>query len=69
MIYVIGISYSAEYAIKGLYENTIGRAFEWIRGEKRTPQDEFGRTVLQDYAAFLYPSPGTNIRFAKSSTA
>src|SRR5690242_20275990 len=23
MIYVIGISYSAEYAIKGLYENTI----------------------------------------------
>src|SRR5215217_7180497 len=30
MIYIIGISYSAEYAIKGLYENTIGRAFEWI---------------------------------------
>src|SRR5438128_217444 len=47
MIYVIGISYSAEYAIKGLYENTIGRVFEWIRGEKRTPQDEFGRAVLQ----------------------
>ncbi len=31
--------------------------FEWIRGEKRTPQDEFGRTVLQDYAAFLYTVP------------
>ncbi len=57
MIYVIGISYSAEYAIKGLYENTVGRVFEWIRGEKRTPQDEFGRTVLQDYAAFLYTIP------------
>src|SRR5437868_14111040 len=57
MIYVIGISYSAEYAIKGLYENTIGRVFEWIRGEKRTPQDEFGRAVLQDYAAFLYTIP------------
>jgi hypothetical protein len=57
MIYVIGISYSVEYAIKGLYENTIGRAFEWIRGEKRTPQDEFGRAVLQDYAAFLYTIP------------
>jgi len=57
MIYVIGISYSAEYAIKGLYENTIGRAFEWIRGEKRTPQDEYARTVLQDYAAFLYTIP------------
>ena len=57
MIYVIGISYSAEYVIKGLYENTIGRVFEWIRGEKRTPQDEFGRAVLQDYAAFLYTIP------------
>lgn len=57
MIYVIGVSYSVEYAIKGLYENTIGRAFEWIRGEKRTPQDEFGRAVLQDYAAFLYTIP------------
>ncbi|MBR0824195.1 hypothetical protein JQ596_01510 [Bradyrhizobium manausense] len=57
MIYVIGISYSAEYAIKGLYENTIGRIFEWIRGPKLTPQDEFARAVLQDYAAFLYTIP------------
>ncbi|MCA6117654.1 hypothetical protein J6524_22675 [Bradyrhizobium sp. WSM 1738] len=57
MIYVIGVSYSVEYAIKGFYENTIGRVFEWIRGEKRTPQDEFGRAVLQDYAAFLHTIP------------
>jgi hypothetical protein len=57
MIYVIGVSYSVEYAIKGLYENTIGRVFEWIRGEKRTPQDEYARAVLQDYAAFLYTIP------------
>src|SRR3569832_1031175 len=28
MIYVIGVSYSIEYAIKGAYENTIGRVFE-----------------------------------------
>ncbi len=57
MIYIIGISYSVEYAVKGFYENTIGRVFEWIRGEKLTPQDEFGRAVLQDYAAFLYTIP------------
>jgi len=57
MIYVIGVSYSIEYAIKGLYENTIGRVFEWIRGEKRTPQDDYARNVLQDYAAFLYTVP------------
>ena len=57
MIYVIGVSYSIEYAIKGLYENTIGRVFEWIRGEKRTPQDDYARNVLQNYAAFLYTVP------------
>src|SRR5215203_1890304 len=32
MIYVIGVSYSLEYAIKGIYENSIGRVTEWIRG-------------------------------------
>jgi hypothetical protein len=57
MIYVIGVSYSAEYAIKGLYENTIGRVTEWIRGPVRTPQDDYARAVLQDYAAFLYTIP------------
>lgn len=57
MIYVIGISYSAEYAIKGLYENTFGRVFEWIRGEKRTPQDDYARSVMQDYAGFLCTVP------------
>jgi hypothetical protein len=57
MIYVIGVSYSAEYAIKGFYENTIGRIAEWIRGPARTPQDDYARAVLQDYAAFLYTIP------------
>ena len=57
MIYVIGISYSAEYAIKGLYENSIGRITEWIRGTARTPQDDYARKVAQDYAAFLYTIP------------
>lgn len=57
MIYVIGFSYSIEYAIKGAYENTIGRLFEWIRGPQLTPQDEYARSVLQDYAAFLYTIP------------
>jgi hypothetical protein len=57
MIYVIGVSYSAEYAIKGFYENSIGRVTEWIRGSARTPQDDYARAVLQDYAAFLYTIP------------
>jgi len=69
MIYVIGISYSTEYAIKGLYENTIGRVFEWIRGEERTPQDIFARAMPRTIPRSSTPSPGTNIRFAKNSMA
>jgi hypothetical protein len=57
MIYVIGVSYSEKYAIKGFYENTVGRVTEWIRGPARTPQDGFARAVLEDYAAFLYTIP------------
>jgi hypothetical protein len=65
MIYVIGISYSAEYAIKGSYENTIGRITEWIRGPTRTPQDDYARAVLQDYAAFLYTIPWYKFPFGE----
>ena len=65
MIYVIGVSYSAEYAIKGLYENTIGRVTEWFRGPTRTPQDDYARKVLQDYAAFLYTIPWYKFPFGE----
>src|SRR5438132_14227330 len=52
---VIRLSY--ESANKGLYGIASGRVFEWIRGETRTPQDDYARAVLQDYAAFLYTIP------------
>ena len=65
MIYVIGVSYSVEYAIKGFYENTIGRVTEWIRGSARTPQDDYARKVLQDYAAFLYTIPWFKFPFGE----
>lgn len=65
MIYVIGISYSAEYAIKGAYENTIGRVTEWIRGPERTPQDLYARKALQDYATFLQTAPWYKFPFGE----
>lgn len=65
MIYVIGISYSAEYAIKGIYESTVGRVTEWIRGSARTPQDDYARRVAQDYAAFLYTIPWYKFPFGE----
>ena len=65
MIYVIGVSYSVEYAIKGFYENTIGRITEWIRGSTRTPQDDYARKVAQDYAALLYTVPWYKFPFGE----
>jgi hypothetical protein len=57
MIYTIGLSFSAEYAIKGLYETTVGRVTEWLRGDEPTPEDRFAHRVAHDYAAFLYATP------------
>lgn len=57
MIHVIGLSFTAELAVKGLYENTIGRLTEWLRGPAPNPEDEYARKVTQDYAAFMHQVP------------
>ena len=44
-------------AVKGLYETTIGRLTAFIRGPKRTPDDEYAIKVAEDYAAFLRQTP------------
>ncbi len=56
-LYVIGLSFSVEYAVKGIYENTIGRLTEWARGPKATVEDGYARAVLQDYGSFLHEVP------------
>ena len=57
MVYTIAISYSLELAIKGLYENAIGRITEWTRGPEPTPEDIYARAVAQDYAEVLHTVP------------
>jgi hypothetical protein len=64
MIYTIGVSFSAEYAIKGLYESTLGRLTEWIRGPELTAEDRFAHDVAKDYAKFLYAVPWYKYPFA-----
>lgn len=56
-LYTIGVSFTAEMGLKGLYESTIGQATAWLRGAKRTPEDDFAQTVADDYAAFLRQVP------------
>lgn len=57
MLYTIGWSFSAELAIKGAYEHTVGHAFERLRGNTKTAEDEFAARDLQAYAEFLRQTP------------
>jgi hypothetical protein len=57
MLYTIGWSFTAELGIKGAYEKTIGRLFEWARGPEKTAEDLFAQGDLRAYAAFLRQTP------------
>jgi hypothetical protein len=64
MLYTIGWSFTAEFALKGAYEKTVGRAFEWLRGDGKTAEDEFAARDLKAYAAFLRHTPWYEYPFA-----
>ena len=55
--YIIGTSFTAEMAVQGLYERTIGALTAAWRGSNRTKEDEFNQALLDDYAKFLEQTP------------
>jgi hypothetical protein len=63
MLWVIGTSYSAELALKGIYESTLGRLSEWSAGGERTPEDRLAAEVAQDYGRFIHDRPWYEYRF------
>jgi hypothetical protein len=56
-LYTIGWSFTVELGIKGAYEQTVGRVFEWVRGPVKTAEDAFVHGDLAAYAAFLRQTP------------
>ena len=56
MLAVIGSSFTAEYIVKGLYENTVGRGTEWIAG-RATPEDAFAHKTAVEYGRFMHTVP------------
>ena len=68
MLAVIGSSFSIEYALKGLYENTVGRFSEWISGYD-TPEDAFARTTAAEYGTFMHTVPWYEFPFAQKVKA
>lgn len=59
MIWVIGASYTAEYTLKGAYENSIGRATEWWSGTawNTNAEDRYYADFAQRYGAFIHHTP------------
>lgn len=60
---VIGMSFSAENVIKGLYENTVGVVTENL-GFYHTDEDVFARKTAQEYAEFIHATPWYEFPFA-----
>lgn len=56
MLYTIGISFTAELAIKALYENTFGRFAEWASGWT-SADDRYAARVQTRYGAFMHQTP------------
>ncbi|MGD0467155.1 MAG: hypothetical protein ABSA54_02145 [Terriglobales bacterium] len=65
MLVVIGASFSAEYTLKGLYENTIGRLSEWTSGHQFTDEDRYAYKVAREYADFVHVRPFYEFQFAR----
>ena len=65
MLYTIGLSFSAELLIKGFYENTIGRLFEWIGGWD-SANDRYATGVQKRYGAFMHETPWYEFPFGEA---
>lgn len=65
MLVVIGSSFSAEYILKGIYENTLGRVSEWTSGHQFTEEDSYAYNVAREYADFVHVRPFYEFHFAR----
>lgn len=60
---VIGASFTIENIARGIYENTLGRAGEWLSFDPPLPdgalteEDAYARQVAQDYGNFIHTIP------------
>lgn len=66
MLAIIGVSFTAEMAVKGVWESSIGRLTAWWRGVERTPEDALALAVAEEYAAFLRQTPWYEFPFASA---
>lgn len=58
----IGVSFTAENMLKGSYEFTIGRVFDWFAKEP-TEEEIFAADVAQEFGEFLHNTPWYLFRY------
>jgi hypothetical protein len=63
---VIGVSYSLELALKGVYENTLGRLFEASARSGPSEEDHFAAATAQDYVRFILVRPWYEYPFRRT---
>ncbi|MEQ5871589.1 hypothetical protein J4E08_17035 [Sagittula sp. NFXS13] len=69
MVFVIGVSFTAELMLKAAYEETIGRLFAWQRGAERAPLDDLSAAQAAEYAEFLQQVPWYQWDFRQDAEA
>lgn len=65
---VVGMSFSVEHAVKGVYESTVGRAVEWIASHE-TEEDAFAYRTAQAYGSFRHTTPWYEFPFGRTLAA
>lgn len=69
MVYVIGVSFTAELLLKAAYEETIGRIVTLMRGAKRATLDDLSAKQAAAYAKFLQQVPWYKWNFSGDAAA
>jgi hypothetical protein len=69
MVYTIGVSFTAELALKSAYEETVGRLFVALRGPSRAALDDLSAQQAADYAVFLQQVPWYKWDFTRDADA
>ncbi len=65
-VHTIGVSFTLEMILKGLYEESVGRLFAMVRGPEKSPQDVYAVEMAADYARFLQQVPWYKYDFDKA---
>ena len=65
MVVVIGVSSTGEWLVKGAYENSVGRLFEWIGGFD-SQEDRYAAGIAREYGEFIPTRPWFEFPFGRA---